>query len=392
MTFSQIAIDPTNSNVVYAATTYLGAGGFARFFRPSFEPYGVFKSTDGGVSWARVLAGIATDVVIDPTNPSVIYAAIGNNGGDEFSFGVDNGIYKSTDGGANWVKLSGGLPTANVGRIELAIAPSAPSTLYAAIQDSARDTFGSLLGIFKTTDGGSTWTQLTKPSDRNYADPCTLAERRTGQCWYDLVLAVRPTDPNEIWIGGVGLFKSNDGGLSWVEMQLARGSRVVSFAFAPSDTSCNTYFAGTNRGKIFRTTDGGVNWTDISASLTNRFVTDIAVHPSDPNIAYAVFSGFLTGHVFKTMNALSPSPTWTNISGSLPDIPFNAIELDPSDPNIVYAGADIGVYRSTDGGASWSLFGEGLPNVAVFDLMIHPVTGTLIAVTHGRGMFGIETR
>ncbi len=571
MTFSSIIFDPTNTNTLYAATTYRGTGGFGRGSKPSNEPYGIFKSTDAGLTWNRLLAGIATDIIIDPTNPSVLYAGIGATNGDEFSFGVDNGIYKSTDGGANWMRLAGGLPKTDFGRVELALAPSASTTLYAAFQDSTRNRFGTLLSVMKSTDAGATWNALTIPSDSLYEDPCTFREgSAVRQCWRDLILAIGPKDPNEVWIGGVGFFKSSDGGSSWTEMQQAkqlhvdfqdlafgpdgrlwalndggiwytldgganwvnrntnisvtqyypgvslhpknpelalggtqdngttkftgslswerifggdgaftaidpndpdnawfvstqnlgirktvnggrtftsaisginrqsvsfiapfvmcpnnskiliagtskiyrtengagswtanspdfedpqtRGSLVTALAFAPSDPDCKTYIAGTNRGKVFVTSDAGAKWADATTGLTNRFTTDLAFHPTDANVAYAVFSGFLTGHIFKTTNALSANPIWVNVSSNLPDIPFNAIVIDPPNPNTLYAGADIGVYRSTDGGATWMIFGEGLPNSAVFDLVLHPTTGVLVAATHGRGMFKMETK
>jgi photosystem II stability/assembly factor-like uncharacterized protein len=126
--FSQVnigslAVHPTNSSVVLAGTSA-----------------GVYRSTDGGTSWSRVLSGgDATGVVFNPSNGNTAYAAIGSING-----GSSNGVYSSSNEGASWTKQSGGLPTSSVGRIALAIAPSSPSTLFAGIANSSS---GSLLVV-----------------------------------------------------------------------------------------------------------------------------------------------------------------------------------------------------------------------------------------------------
>ena len=114
-----------------------------------------------------------------------------------------------------------------------------------------------------------------------------------------------------------------------------------------------------------------------------RYIADIAVHPHDPNQAYAVVGGFNSGHVFRTRNA---GETWEDRTGNLPNMPVNAVLYDPRDANAVFVGADLGVFHSTSGGGIWTR-AEGIPSVAVFDLAARPGTGRLVAATHGRGMF-----
>ncbi len=132
---------------------------------------------------------------------------------------------------------------------------------------------------------------------------------------------------------------------------------------------------------------------DNPAVLPGRFVTQLVLAAADAtaNTAYATFSGFNAntpsrpGHVFKTTNGLSGSPTWTDITGDLPDVPANCIALDPS--GTIYLGTDIGVFQSSNGGTNWTYDNDTFPTVAVFGLERNPNTGQLVAATHGRGMY-----
>jgi hypothetical protein len=180
----------------------------------------------------------------------------------------------------------------------------------------------------------------------------------------------------------------------------APGDQISAVAFAPSDNSGNTYVVGSETGAIYVTAAGGQNsWANADAGhlVPGRYVTAAAFHPSNPNLLYVTLSGFdegtpgKPGHVFKTANALSTSPTWVNISPPV-NLPHNAIVLDPANPNNIYVGTDIGVWATTDGGSTWSHLGPqtGMPNVAVFDLKIQSTSGRVFAFTHGRGAFMLD--
>ena len=119
------------------------------------------------------------------------------------------------------------------------------------------------------------------------------------------------------------------------------------------------------------------------SGLPNRWVTDIAVASSDPQRAYVTVSGFGTGHVFRTMNR---GGSWQDISSNLIDVPVNAILRLPGSDEL-YIGTDLGVFQSGDDGATWAPSTTGMPNVAVLDLAFQNVTQTIVAATHGRGMF-----
>jgi hypothetical protein len=502
------------SSVIYAATSF-----------------GLYRSADAGASWAVAPMSIyATDVITDPSNASVVYAAAYNGG-----------IYKSTNAGASYTQLGGGLPTASIGRIALAISPSAPQTVYALI---ANISSGTYLGLFKSTDAGSTWTQLN-----------ISAVNCSTYCWYMTMLTVDPTNTNNIYVGGISLYASTDGGASFTsignsihadqhalvfdptnpailfsgndgginrstnsggswsslntnlsitqfypgismapsgpnpilggaqdngtlmytgsstwnfvlggdggftatnpvtpsqtfaEFQWGQGNSgpyktggggysaantginqndnalfippfvmdpqrpatlyfgthslyrtansgglwTVIPAFAPSGlvaaiglaaSDTNTHYVGTNSGELFVTTNGGASYTSSASGLPGRAITWITVHRSNPMIAYVSVSGFQAGHVFKTING---GGSWSDISGNLPDVPVNAIALLPDGELDI--GTDLGVYRSTNDGSTWAIFSGGLPNVAVLDLQYQSVSSTLVAATHGRGMW-----
>jgi photosystem II stability/assembly factor-like uncharacterized protein len=299
-----IAIDPTNTQVIYAGT------GEANFSLDSYYGCGVLKSTDGGATWAQIGASIfdtatggatiskvvinptstqtvlvassfglyrstngganftqvmsqtpVTDLVVDPTNTLIWYAAVGNIFGS-----ANNGVYKSTDGGASFpTKLAGGLPTVNVGRINIAIAASSPTTLYASVQNSSSF---ALLGIWQTTNGGTNWTQLT----------ATGASCAT-QCWYDMYLAVDPTNAAIVYFGGFSLYRSANGGASFTDIGGSIHVDHHSFAFLPGGPT-STIFAGSDGG-IFKSTNSGTNWTSLNTNIAiTQFYSGIALHPT----------------------------------------------------------------------------------------------------------------
>jgi photosystem II stability/assembly factor-like uncharacterized protein len=174
---------------------------------------------------------------------------------------------------------------------------------------------------------------------------------------------------------------------------------LTTIAAAPGNS--NVIYVGSDTSDIEVTSNGGTTWASIAtATLPTRAVTQIAVDPSNPAIAYATFSGFgtcatfctgPTGHVFKTINT---GTAWIDISGNLPDIPVNAIVIDPADSthNTLYVGTDVGGFFTTTGGATWSPLGAAgsLPNAQILSLTLHNPSRTLRAATHGRGVWDIN--
>jgi uncharacterized protein (TIGR03437 family) len=333
-----IAVHPANPNLVLAAVD----------ITPPILA-GIYRSTDGGASWTQVLPGaVGTDVVFQPADPNTVYAALGSLGTN-----TSNGIYKSSDSGATWTRSNGTapaiLPAANVGRITLALAPSSPNTIYAGIASS---TASSLLGLFKTTDGGQTWNRLAAP---DYCNP---------QCFYDNVVRVHPTNPNVVVAAGLPPYRSLDGGTTWTNIAVGPDGLA-----AHTDHHALAFAADGSR--LYDGSDGGVfstasfasaspAWKNLNATLAiTEFSTNIAIHPDDPKRAYG-------GTQDNGTQLYSGNLAWDEVVGG----DGGATAIDPAVPSIWY-GAFQGpqVYR--------------LSGVTSFNTINTPFLGTSPLVWNG---------
>jgi photosystem II stability/assembly factor-like uncharacterized protein len=201
----KIAVDPKNANVVFVAAIghYYGA----------HPARGVYRSKDGGATWQQVLhpdtnVG-AIDVEIDPSNPQAVYASLWNTRRPPWyvygpSNGPGGGLFKSTDGGTTWHQLTKGLPSEGVGRSGIAIAPSNPRIVYAVIDAKEG-------GLFRSADAGATWTKTTGDT------------RVWGRGWYFEKVAVDPKNPDTVYVPNVGIQRSLDGGKTFATWAM-RGS------------------------------------------------------------------------------------------------------------------------------------------------------------------------
>jgi xyloglucan-specific exo-beta-1,4-glucanase len=136
---------------------------------------------------------------------------------------------------------------------------------------------------------------------------------------------------------------------------------------------------------MFFSKNQGTTVTDITSGLPDRYPRRIAVNPSNSKEVYIVFSGFGSGHVFKSINA---GGTWTDISTTLPDMPFETVTVDPMFPTHLFAGCDYGVFYSTDDGNTWTAYDQGFPDATmVFDLLVSPSDHYLYGFTFGRGQW-----
>jgi len=263
----RILINPANPDIVFAAV--LGA------LWGDSEDRGVYRTADGGKSWTKVLyvspsAGCA-DMVMDPADPSVIYASLWDYRRQAHTFrsgGPGSGIYRSDDGGTSWNKIHNGLPAGTLGRIALAISPIAPHSLYAVVESEKS-------ALYKSSDHGDTWEKLS--------DQYMMGDR---PFYYSLIVA-DPVEKDRIYKPGTNLWVSTDGGRVFQSPSVSGGNYH-------SDTHA-LWVNPLNNKFIYLGTDGGVYVSEDKGN-TWRFIQNLPVsqfyHVSvDNESPYNVYGG-----------------------------------------------------------------------------------------------------
>jgi photosystem II stability/assembly factor-like uncharacterized protein len=363
-----VAIDPQHPSVMSAGSVHATAKS-----TPTINQWVSF-GPDGGPMSA---------LAVDPSDPTIVYA--GSEAG---------AAYKSWTSGARWQRLEGGLPELGFGA--LAIDPVAPETLYAG-------TGGS--GIYKTVDGGFTWadSNLGIPQDLRFVfdlavDPSTprrlyvlvgddgygggaLFVSTDGAATWGpsslpgggTVVAVDPADPEHVYVGG---WRSDDGGATWSAMtwddQCTCGI-VRGFAF--DGGTPGVIFAGLDQGLIYRGSvqrshDWGATWGEV---LGTDPVESIATSPAAATTPAAVYVGtgqYADGQVYRSIDG---GDTWSSASAGLPTGQVKALAPSPIAPDVLYAASvDGGVSLTRDGGLTWSLRNHGLDEETIHALAVSP--------------------
>ncbi|MHC1708117.1 MAG: PKD domain-containing protein [Bacteroidales bacterium] len=291
VTVNKMLIHPSNPQILFAACSN-----------------GVYKSIDGGDNWIYTsgTAGNYKDLVFKPGNPDVLYATRG---------GI---LYRSDDGAATWNTLTNGLPGGYRGCI--GVTPADPDIIYLLLGNS-----DSYKGMYLSTDGGNSFTeQSISPNILSWG--CNGGSG--GQSWYDLCVAVDPVNPNVVYVGGVNVFKSVDGGQTWAISAHWYGDCGVAFSHADQhvfewNPLNNRLYAG-NDGGCFYTADGGTEWVMISQGLAIAQVYKIGQSATVSNL---VINGYQDNG-----SAVYTDNSWINVLGA------DGMEcaIDPVDPNYKY--------------------------------------------------------
>ncbi|MBE0642884.1 MAG: T9SS type A sorting domain-containing protein [Bacteroidetes bacterium] len=373
----------------------------------------VYKSTTGGTSWSRVTNG-NSPVHVDQ------HVLRFTEDGKYLYLGNDGGAYRSANGGSSWTPLGDGLETIQF--YSLAWDPNDAERFYGGAQDHGIfQTFnvnikswrlrrggdggyilvdpkrsnvlysrvavegGSIAVPSRSVDGGSSWTRLANgfgsiEADRfNWLPPMMLS----------------PNDNTRMYTATQFVYTAkgvDTGSPTWAPISpdiTGRSSYAYSVVSTMDicESSPTWMYVGSGDGTVqysdvINALD--VEWFNITAGLPNRWVSRIKVDRRNPEIAYVAFSGYGTGHMFKTTNK---GAQWTDISGNLPDLPINSMVISRDDPDkTLFAATDFGVWYTRDAGQTWARFGDKLPNVVVYDIDIDS-HNRLIAATHGRGMW-----
>jgi photosystem II stability/assembly factor-like uncharacterized protein len=311
---AKIAIHPKNGNVLYVAAP-------GPLFKDS--PHrGLYKTEDGGKTWAKSLfisdkAG-AADVSIDPSNPDIVYATTWEFRRFPFAFnsgGPGGGIWKSTDGGKNWKRIQNGLPNGLIGRVALAIAPSAPNNLVIIAELENNKT-----GLYISDNGGESW----KAQSASF--------NVVSRPFYFATIVVDPKDPKRVYRPALSFSYSNDGGYSFAD---ARGSgdepHADHHALWINPNNTNELWLGTDGG-VYLSLDKGVSWSYKHNLPVGQFY-HVATDRAEP---YRVYGGLQDNGSWVGASA-SPggvnNSVWQDIFGG----DGFWVVPDGNDPNICYA-------------------------------------------------------
>ena len=328
---AKIIIDPKNSNNIYVAAP-------GSLFSDS-KHRGLYKSADGGKTWDKILyinekTGCA-DIAVDPSDPKIIYATMWEFRRLPYSFnsgGKSSGMYKSTDGGKTWKELTEGLPTKPLGRMTITLAPSAPQNLISIVE--AKET-----GLYISADGGEHWKQQSATMNV------------VSRPFYFSCLAIDPKDPKRVYRPGYGFSYSDDGGYSFTDISYDGGwvhSDHHALWINPNYT--NQMYLGTDGGVYF-SLDRGVTWMFVYNLPVGQFY-HVALDNATP---YNMYGG------------LQDNGSWTAPSAAPGGITNSSWKFmyggdgfwcqpDLTDPNIAYAESqggnmgriDLTTYKSID--------------------------------------------
>jgi photosystem II stability/assembly factor-like uncharacterized protein len=359
-----LAIDPTNPSLIYAGSFAAATGQPGPAFAGSG---GIARSTNGGQSWSRINTGIPSDAFVrslsmDPTAPSTIYGTYVVDGGW--------GMIKSMDRGESWSVINNGLPSGRFIGSNVLIDPNVPSTLYVGYVNFTT----GIGGVVRSMDGGETW-----------------AAANTGRSTIDItVLTADPVDTATLYTaaGTEGLFKSVDHGASWSKLvdpwpgQYIR-SLVVDYVrpstlYAVADRTNGCFNVDDH---LFKSTDGGAGW-EIAGPRGNgcEFYPSsyLVMDPVDPSTLYVGGGGsFDDAFSAKTNNG---GTSWGLFSVPM-GMRVNAMVIDRTNPTTLYEGSWAGVFKSTDGGTTWTDLTLGL---SVNTLALDPANpNVLYASTQG---------
>ena len=372
---TDVAIDPTNTNIMYLATgdgenfdsnsigvykttdggtTWSPTGltfalsSYTRLSRILIDPvtlkllvasnYGIYTSVNGGTNWTKTSTVDTKDLEFNPANTNTVYAGC-------YSGGI---FLRSLDAGATWTSnsVSGpgiGLPTTGVRRVAVATTPLDPNYVYCLMSNSSDYGFK---GLYLSTDGGSNFTLLS--STPNVLGYNFNGADTGGQGWYTLALAVDSKDKNTIYTGGVNVWKCTNNGTTGSWSIATFWYTGTSKPYIHSDVH-DLFFVGdilyaANDGGVFSSKDFGSTWSDNSSNLSNAEIYSIGLSATNPNL-------IISGHQDNGTNLTSNLNTWKEINGGDGFVCFMDRTTDLNVYSSIYYGQ---LYKSTDGGANFT--------------------------------------
>jgi photosystem II stability/assembly factor-like uncharacterized protein len=362
----------------------------------------VYFGNDGGIYKTNDVATVGNDAqpprvsgwieLVNTYGVTQFYGGAGNSASGTIIGGAqDNGTlrYTPASGTEGWTSMFGG-----------------DGGWCAADPTDQQYFYGEyvFLNIHRSSDGGQSSEYISgmfwNGNDYVWKPlPYRIPDAKNGTALFIAPFIMDPNQPNRLLAGGASLWRTNDAkrpnttstGPAWASIKNNIGSYITAIAVAPG--ASDVIWVGHENGQLYRTLNGtapGPIWQRMDSQgpkpvSTGRYCTGLTVDPGSSDTVYVSFGGYVRGNVWKTTDG---GATWSNLGMALPEAPARAITVHPTKSNLVYTGTEVGLFASEDGGATWSPTNEGPTNCSVEDLFW---MGTvLVCVTHGRGMFEID--
>jgi photosystem II stability/assembly factor-like uncharacterized protein len=323
----KIAIDPANSNRVFVAAAGENVG--------TNPERGLYRTTDGGTNWQRMLyltdSTACIDVAVNPLHADTVYAVMWERvrrPTNRQAGGITSGIWRSTNGGDTWSELITGLPhTTTVGRGGIAVSPVNPLRLYAVYADHP----GNVLGVYRSDNAGNSWTQVSNPSGSFYSN--------FG--WYFGQVWAHPTNQNTVFVQGVQMFRSTNSGTSWTTR--FGDAHVDHHALWINPANPNSMIDGQDGGINISTNGGSSSTMSVDLPITQFYAIT-----SDPQLPQRLMGGTQDNSTPRTLTGAVND--WDVLFGG---DGFYCL-IDPRNSSVIYAESQYGgLGKSTDGGAGW---------------------------------------
>ena len=338
--------DRTNANYVFAGSNQ-----------------GVYFSSDGGENWqsrSRGLGGygdlVITKIAQDPVSADTFYIS---------TWGY--GVFKSTNEGNDWVRLTNPLA---VSAVEMRLLEESGDEAPVVRAGGPSDTFG--LPSYPPGQDKSTIQPRVEPTSPM---PLEAEGMPLGLSWTPVRhISINPGNASELFASisnGYGVYRSPDAGVTWTEISLGQGESGSGYfyIFAPSNNQIRYTSIG---GRLYKTTNGGASWSPYFTAFGDYVVFSAAIHPSDPNIVIAATWG---NGLWRTDNGGS---SWTKVESNYAY--YHSVAFSPSNPNVVYAGNDLWVYISENTGVSWVNADNSYIAYSVWAIAIHPTLPETVLV------------